>query len=175
MTTMDDIRDIRVPGAGLPDWILVACGALLLLCALGGVVFWRRRLRQGFRPQRSFEAALAELDSARPLMLAARGAEFCSVASGVVRRYLEQGFAAPATPRTTEEFLQSLAQSADGVLARHAPRLAEFLQQCDIVKFAGTSASPERLESLYQSACTFVRESAAEAHDALPAMRSGGA
>jgi hypothetical protein len=171
----DDIRDIRIPGNGFPIWVLVAGGVVFVFGVLAGHAVWRRRRRRRRLSQRSFERALAELEAAHALLLAARGAEFCSVASGVVRRYLERGFAASATPRTTEEFLRSLAQSADGVLARHAPRLAEFLQQCDVVKFAGVPASPERLESLYQSACTFVRESAAEAEDALPgAIRSGG-
>jgi hypothetical protein len=165
----DDIRDIRIPSEELSVWVLFGGGALLLLCSIGGIALWRRRRRRAHRPPRSFECALAELESTRALMVAARGAEFCSAASGVVRRYLEQGFSVPATPRTTEEFLRSLPHSADGQLARHGPRLEEFLHQCDMVKFAGIRVPPERLESLYQSACTFVRESAPEARDAEPA------
>jgi hypothetical protein len=175
MSATDDIRDIRVPANGFPVWALVAGAVALLVCMLAGLMLWRRHRRRQRSSQRSFERALAELESARSLLVTARGVEFCSTASGVVRRYLEQGFAAAATPRTTEEFLQSLAQAANGRLAPHGPRLTEFLQQCDLVKFAGIPASPERLESLYQSACAFVRESAPHAEDAPPAAIGSGA
>jgi hypothetical protein len=170
----EDIRDIRVPAADLSPWLLVGGAVLALVCVAAGVALWRRRRRLNVRPQRSFECALAELESARALFGATRGAEFCSAASAVVRRYLERGFRVPATPRTTEEFLRALAHGADGQLARHAARLEEFLQQCDLVKFAGIAAPPERVEALYQSACTFVRESAPQAHDAL-AAKTGAA
>jgi hypothetical protein len=41
---------------------------------------------------------------------------------------------------------------------RHRPLLAEFLQQCDFVKFAGDSLATTDMESLYQSARRFVLE-----------------
>ena len=61
-----------------------------------------------------------------------------------------------ATQRTTEEFLQSLLQSSNEALARHRPLLAEFLQQCDFVKFAGTRLAVADMEALFQSARAFV-------------------
>jgi hypothetical protein len=163
----DDIRDIRVPLAPFPAWLVaVACVAGLLCLAAAAYLFWRRRHRRQ-RLLLPFELALEQLEAARAMMLTARAEEFCVTASGIVRRYIEQAFHAPVTPRTTEEFLQALLQSSDAGLARHRAQLAEFLQQCDVVKFGRVSPPPHTLESLYQNACEFVRATAAEAHDAL--------
>jgi hypothetical protein len=49
-------------------------------------------------------------------------------------------------------------QSPNETLLRHRPLLAEFLQQCDLVKFAGDSLAVTDMESLFQSARRFVLE-----------------
>ena len=86
----------------------------------------------------------------------ARG--FGIAASEVIRHYIERRFDVVATQRTTEEFLQTLLHSSNQALARHRPLLAQFLQQCDFVKFAGASLAAADLESLFQSGRRFVLE-----------------
>ena len=76
----------------------------------------------------------------------------------MIRTYIEKRFQVIATQRTTEEFLQTLLQSSNEALARHRPLLAEFLQQCDFVKFAGSSLAVTDMESLFQSARRFILE-----------------
>ena len=83
---------------------------------------------------------------------------FGIAASELIRDYIQKRFTVVATQRTTEEFLQSLLQSSDETLARHRPLLTQFLQQCDFVKFAGTSLALADMEALFQSARTFVLE-----------------
>ena len=73
--------------------------------------------------------------------------------------YIEKRFDVIATQRTTEEFLQALLQGSNEALARHRALLAEFLQQCDFVKFAGASSAVADMESLLRSARDFVLES----------------
>lgn len=160
----EDIRDIRLPSAPVPAWLLIAVVAAGLLCVLAGYLVWRRR-RLRNRPPAPFELALRQLEAARALLLASRAEEFCVAASGVVRRYIEAAYRAPATPRTTEEFLRTLANETDSPLARHGSLLGAFLQQCDLVKFGRVSPPPESLEPLYESACAFVRRSASGEHD----------
>jgi hypothetical protein len=89
-------------------------------------------------------------------MSPATAREFGIAASEVIRSYIEKRFAVIATQRTTEEFLQALLQSSNEALARHRSLLAQFLQQCDFVKFAGTSLAVTDMESLFQSARSFV-------------------
>jgi len=163
----DDIHDIRLPraGASLPLGGALAVG--LIVAALLIVWWWRRR-RPAERRLSPHELALEQLDEARALLLSAGAAAFCTAASDIVRRYIEQAFRTAARHRTTEEFLQAMLQSPDSVLVRHRARLTEFLQGCDVVKFSGTRLAPQTLESLYRSATAFVRESAAEAHGAVP-------
>jgi hypothetical protein len=83
---------------------------------------------------------------------------FGIAASELIRDYIEKRFDVFATQRTTEEFLQALLQSPSEALARHRLLLAEFLQQCDFVKFAGDSLAVTDMESLFQSARRFVLE-----------------
>jgi hypothetical protein len=118
-----------------------------------------------------FEAALQRLEGIRPLMQPESAREFSIAVTDIVRSYIEQRFDVTATHRTTEEFLHDLLESSNPSLARHRGLLAEFLQQCDLVKFAGMSLSRQSMESLHQSARAFVLETAKpeEAHDPLPA------
>ena len=83
---------------------------------------------------------------------------FGTAASELIRDYIEKRFNVIATQRTTEEFLQALLQSSNEALARHRSLLAEFLQQCDFVKFAGDSLAVADMEALFQSARRFVLE-----------------
>jgi len=76
-----------------------------------------------------------------------------------VRKYIEDAFHITATHRTTEEFLRDLLQSSNTALAAHRNLLAEFLNQCDMAKFAGVSLSRQIIESLHHSARSFVVES----------------
>jgi hypothetical protein len=157
----DDIRDIRGPKAVAPgSWLVAAVLAGVLVVALcAAYILWRRRHR-GARPRNLTlaEQTLERLEATRPLMSHATAREFGIAASEVIRSYIERRFSVIATQRTTEEFLQTLLQSPNEVLARHRPLLAEFLQQCDFVKFAGASLAVTDMESLFQSARTFVLE-----------------
>jgi hypothetical protein len=155
----DDIRDIRGPKAVVPgSWLVSAVLAGVLVVALCvGYVLWRRRHRE-VRPRNLTlsEQTLERLEATRPLMNPATAREFGIAASEVIRIYIEKRFEVVATQRTTEEFLQALLQSSDEALARHRPLLAEFLQQCDFVKFAGASLAVTDMGSLFQSARGFV-------------------
>jgi len=157
----EGIRDIRGPKTVVPgSWVLaavVACVVVIALCVT--YIVWRRR-RRGVRPRNLTlsEQTLERLEATRPLMTPATAREFGIAASEVIRGYIEKRFAVVATQRTTEEFLQTLLQNSNEALARHRTLLAEFLQQCDFVKFAGASLASADMESLFQSARKFVLE-----------------
>jgi hypothetical protein len=157
----EDIRDIRGPKAVPPaSWVVAALVAGAIVVALCAYVVWRRRAR-GEAPGRSLtlsEQTLERLEETRRLMSPAMAREFGIAASEVIRNYIEKRFDVIATQRTTEEFLQTLLQGSNEALARHRPLLAEFLQQCDFVKFAGASLAIADMESLFQSARGFVLE-----------------
>ena len=169
----EDIRDIRGPKFMLPRWLLLAliAGAVLLSLSAYGLWRWLRRRRRP-RALLPFEIALQRLEEMRALMQPSQAREFSIAVSDVVRRYIEERFGVTATHRTTEEFLHDLLGSSHAPLARHRALLAEFLQQCDLVKFAGMSLTLQNMESLHHSARAFVLETAkpdaTAAHGAPP-------
>jgi hypothetical protein len=185
VATADDIRDIRGPKGIFPLWqvaALLAGGALL---AIGGYAAWRRAQRRSPPAQQLFEIALARLEEIRALMQPSSVREFSIAISDIVRRYIEDQFKVTATHRTTEEFLHDLLESSNASLAAHRNLLAQFLNQCDVAKFAGVGLSMQIMESLHHSARSFVIESSKplpaadtpkalgptpvkEAHDSLP-------
>ena len=169
----EDIRDIRGPKFIVPPWLLLAvvAGAVLLAVSAYGIWRWLRRRRRP-RVLLPFEIALQRLEEMRALMQPSQAREFSIAVSDVVRRYIEERFGVTATHRTTEEFLHDLLESSHAPLARHRALLAEFLQQCDLVKFAGMSLTLQNMESLHHSARAFVLETAkadaTAAHGAPP-------
>jgi hypothetical protein len=158
----EDIRDIRGPKAVSESWVLPAALAAAIVVALyvAYIVRSRRHRELRRRPLTLSEQTLQRLDSTRPLMRPDTARAFGIAASEVIRDYIEKRFDVVATQRTTEEFLQDLLRSSNETLARHRPLLAEFLQQCDFVKFAGDSLAVTAMESLFQSARRFVLETA---------------
>jgi len=157
--TTEDIRDIRGPKVEPETWIvtgLIAAAVFVALCA--HIVRRRRRAGPTSRSHTLLEQTLERLEATKPLMRPATAREFGSAASEVIRTYIEKRFSVVATQRTTEEFLQALLQGSNETLARHRPLLAEFLQKCDYVKFAGASLEESDMESLFQSARAFVLE-----------------
>lgn len=154
----DDIRDIRGPKSLLAAsllWTFILAG--VLIAAAIAAYAWHR-YRRAARPRKLTvsEQALADLDEARSLMRPASAREFGISASEAIRRYIEKRFGVIATQRTTEEFLQSLLKDPDEALSRHRALLADFLQQCDVIKFAGTGGALAELEALLAAARGFV-------------------
>jgi len=157
--TTEDIRDIRGPKVEPGTWILggaIAAAVLIAICAY--IVQRQRRGGSNVRSLTLLEETLERLEATKPMMHPGTAREFGSAASEVIRTYIERRFSVVATQRTTEEFLQALLQGSNETLARHRPLLAEFLQKCDYVKFAGASLEASDMESLFQSARAFVLE-----------------
>ena len=156
----EDIRDIRGPKSIFPLWRLLAWIAAGALVATGGYLWWRRvqQRRQTLRRPELFEIALQRLEDIRSLMHPSTVREFSIAISDVVRQYIEAQMKITATHLTTEEFLRDLLDSSNAALAAHRNLLAEFLQACDMAKFAGVGLSMRIMESLHLSARSFVIE-----------------
>ena len=164
----EDIRDIRQP-RHLPTplpWATAAAGVIIL--AAMAFAAWRWIRRGKFLAMLPYEVALQYLEDARRLMDPDQAREYCFAVSKIIRRYIEERFHVHAPNLTTEEFLRDLVEVRDTMLESHRALLGEFLQHCDLAKFAGWRYSMTDLEAMHASAKSFVQETAA---DPVPAAK----
>jgi hypothetical protein len=100
------------------------------------------------RAKQKLEEALALLGQPR---------EFCILVSDTIRWYLEERFDFHAPERTTEEFLHEL-KGTNLLTPDQKSSLGEFLNRCDLVKFARYEPAEPELRDLHASALRLIEE-----------------
>jgi hypothetical protein len=159
-----DITDIEhlPPVRSWWDWALGAL-AVLIVAALA-VGAWRllRRWRRGGAPLTAAQLALRELDRLTALKLPEAGKveRFHTLLSNILRHYFEKRFQIPARRQTTTEFLEALRQAPELSAAQQA-LLRDFLERCDLAKFAGVTPAPAACHAAADMARTLVEQTAA--------------
>ncbi|MCP4906766.1 MAG: hypothetical protein GY910_17480 [bacterium] len=163
----------------LGPWWAWALAAFLVVAATAPFA-WRAFLAAGARRrQRSaYEVARSELDALLAGGLPSAGTmdAFYVKLSLLVRTYLEDRFGLRSPELTTQEFLTEMGRSPD--LARsHQQLLRDFLEQADLVKFAGHRPSAEAVRESIAAAQRFLEETRdqvrSEALGASPAGEGG--
>ncbi len=153
----DEIDDIRPPyfysGLGGPTLLLLV---LLVLVVVGVVLFLLFRPGRQLSAKSAYELALEKLERARALIREDNPIPYAVMVSETIRSYLGQRFLAPSTRRTTEEFLREMESDLATPLAEHRDLLREFLQSCDLVKFARYQPRLAELERVQERARDFV-------------------
>jgi hypothetical protein len=161
----NDIRGIKPP-VEIPsgwDWVGWTLGALALAAALWWAWrWWRARVTAlpAVPPVPPHVRARQRLEEALRLLSDPR--LFCIAVSDALRVYLEERFDLRAPERTTEEFLQEL-NSASHLDSAQKACLADFLERCDLVKFARFEPTESALRELHESALRLVDETRYEA------------
>jgi hypothetical protein len=100
------------------------------------------------RARQRLHAALAHIQDPRV---------FCGEVSDALRIYLEERFRFHAPERTTEEFLVEL-QNTNILTVPQKQSLTDFLQSCDLVKFARHEPNEAGLRDLHDCALRLVDE-----------------
>ena len=148
---MNDIRDIHGPivshAHAIWPYLAIAAGALLLAFVV------TRVLRK--KPLTPAQRALRALHDAE----LADAERFSTHVADVVRLYVEQAFGIHAPRRTTDELLADLMSDGSPV-ASHRGELGQFLEHCDLAKYARCALSQEQMSAMLASAETFVRATA---------------
>ena len=155
---VEDIRDIRPPIHIPYGWLWAAylTGAVVVAGLTYAARRWRKR--RNFRTKPLYELALEQLETARKLMTPEQAYMFSITVSEIVRNYIEHQFEARAAHRTTEEFLHDLMTEKYPALVAYRSALGDFLEHCDLAKFARWQLSVPEMEAMHQSASTFVTE-----------------
>jgi hypothetical protein len=154
------LRDIKPP-VHIPsgwDWLLWVVAGLAAVALLYGAWLWWRRRRAAVPPVTVIPAhvrAWQKLEEA--LALIGQPREFCILVSDTIRWYLEERFDFRAPERTTEEFLREL-QVTSLLTSEQKRSLGEFLEKCDLVKFAKYEPAERELRDLHGSALRLVEE-----------------
>lgn len=170
-----DIRDIKPP-VDIPDpwlwlWVLLSglAAAILVLIIVG--LFRRKKAIE-------IEAVVipphvrAKQRLAEALRLIGDPNQFCTEVSQTLRLYLEERFTLRAPERTTEEFLVELQNSKHLTLDQKLS-LGDFLQSCDLVKFARHEPTETTLRQLHDSALRLVDETQFEPINTASPVVSG--
>ena len=139
-------------------WLFVVAAGLLV----AGVAAWfvRRRLArrsEELAPPPPPPHVVAWERLQRVLGLIHEAEQFCMEVSQIIRVYLEERFNLHAPDRTTEEFLLEL-QSSQRLAGEHKQLLADFLGECDMVKFAKAEPPELELRNLHEAASRLVGE-----------------
>ena len=166
------------PPVAVPNdwaWIFWVLGALV---AVAAAVWAFRRWQKSrvhklivpptpphVRARQRLHAALAHIQDPRL---------FCGEVSDALRVYLEERFRFHAPERTTEEFLIEL-QNTNILTAQQKQSLTDFLQSCDLVKFARHEPAEAGLRDLHDCALRLVDETQYERVTAAGATVSSSA
>jgi hypothetical protein len=160
-----EARDItgpeQIPEANSP-WIPVlrwSGVALVALALVLGALELRRRLAPRTPELPPHEWAVRELARLEGMGLPSHGQaeRFHTLASDTIRRYLELRFHLRAPRQTTAEFLDAMRQSPQ-LEANQRVLLREFLERCDLAKFARAEYSVEECRATADMARTFVEQ-----------------
>jgi hypothetical protein len=154
------LHDIKPPVV-IPSgwaWLWWTLAALAAVGLIIGVTAWflsRRKqvplpplIPPHVRARQRLEAALRWLHEPKPFVIAV---------SDALRTYLEERFDFRAPERTTEEFLREL-QATQLLNPAQKESLGDFLQRCDLVKFARYEPTEAELRDLHGAAGRLVNE-----------------
>ena len=159
---IDDLRLLEAPEPWRINYPLIA--AIVLAAAF---IWWLVRTRRAnMAAQAALGAAaqahadaLAELERLFALIDSEQSRPYAIESSAIIRRYIEVRFHLEAPKRSTEEFLAE-AQRSPRLAPESQALLADFLQCCDLLKFARTFASRNELVQLHDAAVRFVKATA---------------
>jgi hypothetical protein len=164
--TIDDLKPPpgieELPGAEAvsPWWVpALAAGTGVLILAL--LILWWRHLRRKTRTisRPPAEVALQDLNRLQASLPGSleESTVFHTRLANVVRSYLEARFQVQASRQTSEEYYQTLAQS--GLVGEEQLQLLrDFLQRCDLPRFAPLQPAPEECLQTLALARSFVEQ-----------------
>ena len=140
----------------IPAWAIFLA-SFVGLCLIGLIVWlFKRRAKPALPPKTPREIALealelieSEIETTNPYLFSIR-------VSDILRRYVTNQYALPVTRQTSFEFLTALAKSAS-FSANEKFLLEDFLNRCDLIKFARYEATPADSQLLLEEATRFLK------------------
>ena len=154
----EEFHDIAPPVdySLISPW-LIFVGVFVLLTVIGLIVwFLTKSLRRPTPLQPPRERALALLEQIRTQISAMNPYRFSIRVSDILRRYVTEQFGLPVTRQTSVEFLNGL-RSSSQFSEDEKSLLEDFLNRCDLIKFARYEATTSDSDLLLEEAIRFVK------------------
>ncbi len=146
----------------IPTWAIFA-GTCCALALIGGIAWWiiRARQRRPKHVESARERALRALREAEADVARLTPYQFSIRISDILRRYVSEEHNVPLTRQTSVEFLSAVKESSQ-FSSEDKSLLNDFLNRCDLIKFARYDATAEDSRTLLEEASRFVRGGALE-------------
>ncbi len=153
-----DIKDIKGPMSFYEiNWILVmSAGGALALTVLSIIIY--KKIKRKKPLKLPHERAIDELEAIKAEFARTGDVkEYYVGISDSIRHYIERIFKLKAPEMTTEEFLASL---KDSIILSYEQKglLKEFMEACDLVKFAKYAPAKKEIEGVLVTARNFIEE-----------------
>ena len=140
----------------IPTWAIFLA-SFVGLCLVGLIVWFFTRRRQPEQPPKlpreigleELELIAGEIETMNPYLFSIR-------VSDILRRYVTNQYALPVTRQTSVEFLTALAKSSP-FSTNEKSLLEDFLNRCDLIKFARYEATWADSRLLLEEATRFVK------------------
>ncbi len=157
-TLAEEFHDIAPPVdySLIPPWLVFV--AVFVALSILGLIVWliARRRKPASPPKPPREIALEELERISGEMEQVSPYQFSIRVSDILRKYVTQQYGVPATRQTSIEFLGAVAQ-ASPFSEEEASLLEDFLNRCDLIKFARYEATMSDSKLLLDEAIRFVK------------------
>jgi len=154
----EEFHDIAPPVdySLLSPW-LIFLGVFVSLTVIGLIIwFVAKSFRRPTPPQPPRERALALLEQIRAQITEINPYRFSIRVSDILRRYVTEQFGLPVTRQTSVEFLNGVRGSSP-FSEDEKSLLEDFLNRCDLIKFARYEATTSDSELLLEEAIRFVK------------------
>ena len=140
----------------IPTWVIFVA-TLLCLSLIGAAIWLIARRRKQTAPMVSpRQRALEALDRMQDQIETLAPYRFSIRVSDILRRYVSEQYAIPVTKQTSVEFLEQLRRTST-FSEDERELLEDFLNRCDLIKFARYQATSADSRLLLEEAARFVQ------------------
>lgn len=141
----------------LTPWWVVFAISFLVLSILGTAIWWfLQRPKPQTPPKLPRQRALEALEAMEEQIEQVNPYEFSIRVSNILRTYVTEQFGLPLTRQTSVEFLERLARNQQ-FSGDEKTLLQDFLNRCDLIKFARYQATSADSRMLLEEATRFVK------------------
>ncbi len=154
----EEFHDIAPPVdySLVPTWVIFLA-TFVGLTIVGLLIWWIvRKRKRALPPQLPRERALEALEQISHEIESIDPYQFSIRVSDILRGYVTEQYALPVTRRTSVEFLNALTKSSP-FSAEEKTLLEDFLNRCDLIKFARYEATTADSRLLLEEATRFVK------------------